>query len=80
MCVPGKNGSAGSGSGSNSGTSGAASTGLGPLPDGWEQATTAEGEIYFINHQTKTTSWFDPRIREYCKTELVSKKKKTIKM
>ncbi|XP_073991858.1 transcriptional coactivator yki isoform X1 [Rhodnius prolixus] len=58
----GKNGSAGSGSGSNSGTSGAASTGLGPLPDGWEQATTAEGEIYFINHQTKTTSWFDPRI------------------
>ncbi|KRT86032.1 hypothetical protein AMK59_2214, partial [Oryctes borbonicus] len=36
---------------------------LGPLPDGWEQAQTAEGEIYFINHQTRTTSWFDPRIR-----------------
>ncbi|XP_024885781.1 transcriptional coactivator YAP1-A-like isoform X2 [Temnothorax curvispinosus] len=35
---------------------------LGPLPDGWEQARTAEGEIYFINHQTRTTSWFDPRI------------------
>ncbi|XP_067010638.1 transcriptional coactivator YAP1-A [Anabrus simplex] len=35
---------------------------LGPLPDGWEQATTPEGEIYFINHQTRTTSWFDPRI------------------
>ncbi|KAJ8884284.1 hypothetical protein PR048_016141 [Dryococelus australis] len=35
---------------------------LGPLPDGWEQATTPEGEIYFINHQTRTSSWFDPRI------------------
>ncbi|XP_071441501.1 transcriptional coactivator YAP1 isoform X1 [Hetaerina americana] len=34
----------------------------GALPDGWEQAATAEGEIYFINHQTRTTSWFDPRI------------------
>ncbi|XP_011871979.1 PREDICTED: transcriptional coactivator YAP1 [Vollenhovia emeryi] len=38
------------------------STPLGPLPDGWEQARTAEGEIYFINHQSRTTSWFDPRI------------------
>lgn len=35
---------------------------LGPLPDGWEQAQTPEGEIYFINHHTRTTSWFDPRI------------------
>ncbi|KAL1123665.1 hypothetical protein AAG570_002741 [Ranatra chinensis] len=41
---------------------GALSPATSPLPDGWEQATTAEGEIYFINHQTKTTSWFDPRI------------------
>ncbi|KAH0947597.1 hypothetical protein HN011_002439 [Eciton burchellii] len=38
------------------------SNSLGPLPDGWEQARTAEGEIYFINHQSRTTSWFDPRI------------------
>ncbi|GFY44280.1 transcriptional coactivator YAP1 [Trichonephila inaurata madagascariensis] len=35
---------------------------LGPLPDGWEQATTTEGEVYFINHKTRTTSWYDPRI------------------
>ncbi|XP_076639384.1 transcriptional coactivator yki isoform X1 [Colletes latitarsis] len=39
-----------------------ATNSLGPLPDGWEQARTPEGEIYFINHQTRTTSWFDPRI------------------
>lgn len=38
---------------------------LGTLPDGWEQATTAEGEIYFINHAARTTSWFDPRIRKF---------------
>lgn len=38
---------------------------LGSLPDGWEQATTPEGEIYFINHATRTTSWFDPRIRKF---------------
>lgn len=47
----------------HSGKSTSASTAaLGPLPDGWEQACTAEGEVYFINHQAKTTSWFDPRI------------------
>ncbi|XP_036381243.1 transcriptional coactivator YAP1-like isoform X1 [Megalops cyprinoides] len=34
----------------------------GPLPDGWEQAVTAEGEIYYINHKNKTTSWLDPRL------------------
>lgn len=44
-------------------TSGATNS-LGPLPDGWEQARTPEGEVYFINHQTRTTSWFDPRIRK----------------
>ena len=34
------------------------------LPAGWEQGISAEGEIYFINHLTKTTSWFDPRLRK----------------
>ncbi|XP_050527531.1 transcriptional coactivator YAP1-A [Daktulosphaira vitifoliae] len=35
---------------------------LGPLPEGWEQAITVDGETYFINHLARTTSWFDPRI------------------
>jgi len=39
---------------------------LGPLPHGWEQAMTQEGEIYYINHIEKTTSWFDPRLCKYC--------------
>jgi protein yorkie len=33
-----------------------------PLPQGWEQGATPEGETYFINHVTKTTTWFDPRV------------------
>lgn len=40
-------------------------TNLGSLPEGWEQAKTSEGEVYFINHKTRTTSWYDPRIRKY---------------
>lgn len=35
---------------------------IGPLPDGWEQAMTQDGEIYYINHKNKTTSWLDPRL------------------
>lgn len=32
------------------------------LPEGWEQAITPDGETYFINHNDRTTSWFDPRL------------------
>ncbi|XP_028977077.1 transcriptional coactivator YAP1 [Esox lucius] len=39
-----------------------ASPNTGPLPEGWEQAVTPEGEVYYINHTTKTTSWLDPRL------------------
>lgn len=38
---------------------------VGPLPEGWEQAITPEGEVYFIDHVNRTTSWFDPRIRKF---------------
>ncbi|KAM9533694.1 membrane-associated guanylate kinase, WW and PDZ domain-containing protein 1 isoform 23-T23 [Guaruba guarouba] len=34
---------------------------LGPLPENWEMAYTESGEVYFIDHNTKTTSWLDPR-------------------
>ncbi len=36
-------------------------TELGPLPPGWEKAATAEGQVYFMNHDSKTTQWEDPR-------------------
>ena len=35
---------------------------MGPLPPGWEQAVTPEGETYFLNHVERKTSWFDPRM------------------
>lgn len=38
---------------------------LGPLPDGWEQKTTPEGEVYFINHIERTTTWIDPRTQKH---------------
>ena len=31
-----------------------------PLPFGWEEAYTTEGERYFINHVTQITSWLHP--------------------
>ncbi|KAH7644454.1 e3 ubiquitin-protein ligase nedd-4-like [Dermatophagoides farinae] len=35
---------------------------LGPLPPGWEERVHRDGRIFFINHNTKTTQWEDPRI------------------
>ncbi len=38
--------------------------GLGELPGGWEQRTTPEGRVYFVDHNTRTTTWVDPRRRQ----------------
>ena len=35
--------------------------GSGPLPAGWEQRFTPEGRPYFVDHNTRTTTWVDPR-------------------
>ncbi|XP_076975930.1 membrane-associated guanylate kinase, WW and PDZ domain-containing protein 3 isoform X2 [Tamandua tetradactyla] len=35
---------------------------LEPLPQNWEMAYTDAGMIYFIDHNTKTTTWLDPRL------------------
>ncbi|KAJ9125694.1 hypothetical protein QFC22_000657 [Naganishia vaughanmartiniae] len=35
--------------------------GAGPLPTGWEQRFTPEGRPYFVDHNTRTTTWVDPR-------------------
>uniref|UniRef100_A0A8C4QCQ3 E3 ubiquitin-protein ligase n=1 Tax=Eptatretus burgeri TaxID=7764 RepID=A0A8C4QCQ3_EPTBU len=34
---------------------------LGPLPDGWEKRVENSGRVYFVNHNTRTTQWEDPR-------------------
>ncbi|GAA5983399.1 hypothetical protein JCM5350_007636 [Sporobolomyces pararoseus] len=35
---------------------------LGSLPSGWEKRETPGGRAYFVDHNTKTTTWDDPRI------------------
>ena len=35
---------------------------LGPLPSGWEMRMTSSERIYFVDHNTRTTSWDDPRM------------------
>lgn len=34
-----------------------------PLPLGWEEARDFDGRVYYIDHNTKRTSWVDPRDR-----------------
>lgn len=32
-----------------------------PLPQGFEMRYTKDGQVYFVDHNTKTTSFRDPR-------------------
>lgn len=31
------------------------------MPDGWERLLSKDGDIYFVNHDTRTTHWDSPR-------------------
>ncbi|KAK8146944.1 NEDD4 E3 ubiquitin-protein ligase [Beauveria asiatica] len=44
---------------------GATSPGTGELPPLWEQRWTPEGRPYFVDHNTRTTTWVDPRRQQY---------------
>ncbi|XP_026492356.1 E3 ubiquitin-protein ligase Nedd-4 isoform X2 [Vanessa tameamea] len=35
---------------------------LGALPEGWEERVHTDGRIFFIDHNTRTTQWEDPRL------------------
>ena len=35
---------------------------LGPLPSGWEMRMTSKRRVYFVDHNTHTTTWDDPRL------------------
>ncbi|KPJ16770.1 Membrane-associated guanylate kinase, WW and PDZ domain-containing protein 2 [Papilio machaon] len=43
---------------------------LGPLPPMWEKAFTPSGERYFIDHNTGTSHWLDPRLARVRKHSL----------
>ena len=34
------------------------------LPAGWEEARNANGDVYYIDHNKRTTCWEDPRLSE----------------
>ncbi|KAM7432427.1 E3 ubiquitin-protein ligase nedd4 [Porites harrisoni] len=36
---------------------------LGPLPDGWEERVHTDGRVFYIDHNTKSTQWEDPRVQ-----------------
>lgn len=44
---------------------GQTTAGTGPLPAGWEQRFTPEGRPYFVDHNTRTTTWVDPRRQQF---------------
>uniref|UniRef100_A0A3Q2ZKL1 MAGI family member, X-linked a n=2 Tax=Kryptolebias marmoratus TaxID=37003 RepID=A0A3Q2ZKL1_KRYMA len=52
---------AGSREGTENGGGGLAGRRSGPLPENWELAYSESGEPYYIDHNSKTTSWLDPR-------------------
>lgn len=43
---------------------------IGPLPQNWEKAYTERGEVYFIDHNTGTSHWLDPRLSKFQKKSL----------
>lgn len=47
---------------------GTTTPGLGELPSGWEQRLTPEGRPYFVDHNTRTTTWVDPRRQQYIRS------------
>ncbi|GAA6036986.1 hypothetical protein JCM8097_005492 [Rhodosporidiobolus ruineniae] len=35
---------------------------LGPLPSGWERRTTPSGRSFYVDHNSRRTTWDDPRV------------------
>ena len=35
-----------------------------PLPPGWERGISPDGEVYYIDHNTKSTSWTHPGVND----------------
>ncbi|AQZ15594.1 RSP5 (YER125W) [Zygosaccharomyces parabailii] len=62
--TPAVNGSAAAAFAATGGTT----SGFGELPSGWEQRFTPEGRAYFVDHNTRTTTWVDPRRQQYIRT------------
>ena len=53
-----------SGRGRGGGGGGGAENPQPPLPEGWDLCRDFDGRVYFIDHNTKQTTWADPRLLE----------------
>ncbi|KAG6461606.1 hypothetical protein O3G_MSEX012740 [Manduca sexta] len=61
--LPTPAGAGGAGGAAGAGGAGAADADeLGALPEGWEERVHTDGRIFFIDHNTRTTQWEDPRL------------------
>lgn len=40
------------------------------MPKNWERAETEQGETYFIDHNTGSSHWLDPRLSRFQKKSL----------
>lgn len=73
--APAAGGSAASGTAASASTGAATTTGgnttvgLGELPPGWEQRMTPEGRAYYVDHNTRTTTWVDPRRQQFIRLQ-----------
>ncbi|XP_035904270.1 E3 ubiquitin-protein ligase Nedd-4 isoform X2 [Anopheles stephensi] len=52
----------GGGGGNRGGDARSSDDNLGPLPEGWEERVHSDGRTFFIDHNTRTTQWDDPRL------------------
>ncbi|KAK4705682.1 hypothetical protein P7C70_g507, partial [Phenoliferia sp. Uapishka_3] len=59
--APSASGAPAAGAAAGAGAASSTTQGSGPLPAGWEQRFTPEGRPYFVDHNTRTTTWVDPR-------------------
>ncbi|CAD2215358.1 zinc finger protein 2 [Angomonas deanei] len=56
------------------------------LPQGWEEAYTPDGNLYYIDHNTKTTHWSCPGVdsqygrQTYGRRQGIDKEKRKSKM
>ena len=48
--------------GGGNGGEAAAAAGNPPLPAGWDLCRDFDGRVYYIDHNTKQTTWADPRL------------------
>lgn len=48
-----------------------------PLPEGWEQTRTPNGDLYYVNNNEQSTSWFHPSLPRQLQLKVVQLKQQS---